>query len=98
MYDVLVIGGGAAGFYSAIHIAEGLPNLRIAILERGKDVCWGESNAVVYANSVLGSRTEKYADYLDICAALVGKTVAVGVHLEQNRRPEIVLKGDQFSI
>jgi len=60
-------------------------------LERGKDVCWGESNAVVYANSVLGSRTEKYADYLDICAALVGKTVAVGVHLEQNRRPEIVL-------
>ena len=38
MYDVLVIGGGAAGFYSAIHIAEGLPNLRIAILERGKEV------------------------------------------------------------
>lgn len=31
-------------------------------LERGKDICWGESNAVVYANTVLGSRTEKYAD------------------------------------
>ncbi|MFT6369953.1 MAG: putative flavoprotein YhiN, partial [Maribacter sp.] len=38
MHDVIVIGGGAAGFYSAIHIAEGLPNLNIAILERGKEV------------------------------------------------------------
>jgi predicted Rossmann fold flavoprotein len=38
MYDVLVIGGGAAGFYGAIHIAESAPDLRVAILERGKSV------------------------------------------------------------
>lgn len=38
MYDVLVIGGGAAGFYTAIHIAEKRKNTKIAILERGKDV------------------------------------------------------------
>lgn len=38
MYDVLIIGGGAAGFYTAIHIAESVPNLKIAILERGKEV------------------------------------------------------------
>ncbi|MCG2460654.1 NAD(P)/FAD-dependent oxidoreductase [Flavobacteriaceae bacterium F89] len=38
MYDVLIIGGGAAGFYAAIHIAEADSNLRIAILERGKEV------------------------------------------------------------
>lgn len=38
MYDVLIIGGGAAGFYTAIHIAEALPGLKIAILERGKEV------------------------------------------------------------
>ena len=38
MYDVLVIGGGAAGFYTAIHIAEANPNCKIAILERGKEV------------------------------------------------------------
>lgn len=38
MFDVLIIGGGAAGFYSAIHIAEGAPHLKVAILERGKDV------------------------------------------------------------
>lgn len=38
MYDVLIVGGGAAGFYTAIHVAESLPHLKIAILERGKEV------------------------------------------------------------
>jgi predicted aconitase len=57
----------------------------------GQDVAWGESNAVVYANSVLGARTEKYADYLDICCALAGVVPAVGVHLAENRVPSIVL-------
>lgn len=36
-YDILIIGGGAAGFFSAINIAENNPGLRIAILERGKE-------------------------------------------------------------
>ncbi len=38
MFDVIVIGGGAAGFYGAIHIALASPHLKIAILERGKQV------------------------------------------------------------
>ncbi|MGB5435983.1 MAG: NAD(P)/FAD-dependent oxidoreductase [Maribacter sp.] len=38
MFDVIIVGGGAAGFYAAIHMAEINPNLDIAILERGKDV------------------------------------------------------------
>lgn len=38
MFDVIIIGGGAAGFYCAIHIAEANPKLKIAILERGKQV------------------------------------------------------------
>ncbi|OWP84620.1 flavoprotein [Flavobacterium davisii] len=37
-YDIVVIGGGASGFFSAINIAEKFPQLKIAILERGKDV------------------------------------------------------------
>ena len=36
-YDVIIIGGGAAGFFAAINIAEMKPELRIAILERGKE-------------------------------------------------------------
>lgn len=37
-YDVLIVGGGAAGFFAAIHIAEANPELKIAILEKGKEV------------------------------------------------------------
>lgn len=38
MYDVIIAGGGAAGFYSAIHIAEQAPHLKVVILEKGKNV------------------------------------------------------------
>jgi hypothetical protein len=37
-FDILLIGGGAAGFFTAIAIAEQHPHLKIAILERGKEV------------------------------------------------------------
>lgn len=38
MFDVIIIGGGAAGFFAAIHIAETSKNLKVAIIERGKEV------------------------------------------------------------
>jgi hypothetical protein len=38
MFDVIIVGGGASGFYAAINIAENDPNLKIAILEKGKHV------------------------------------------------------------
>ncbi|WP_295333108.1 NAD(P)/FAD-dependent oxidoreductase [Flavobacterium sp.] len=37
-YDIIIVGGGAAGFFTAINIAEQNPKLKIAILERGKNV------------------------------------------------------------
>lgn len=37
-YDIIIVGGGAAGFFTAINIAEKCPRLSIAILERGKEV------------------------------------------------------------
>lgn len=36
--DIIIVGGGAAGFFTAINAAEKNPRLKIAILERGKDV------------------------------------------------------------
>jgi predicted Rossmann fold flavoprotein len=35
--DIIIIGGGAAGFFAAINIAEKYPELTVAILERGKE-------------------------------------------------------------
>ena len=37
-YDLIIVGGGAAGFFMAINVAEKRPNYKIAILERGKEV------------------------------------------------------------
>ncbi|MEO8516495.1 MAG: NAD(P)/FAD-dependent oxidoreductase [Flavobacterium sp.] len=37
-YDIIIVGGGAAGFFSAINIVENNPKIRVAILERGKEV------------------------------------------------------------
>jgi hypothetical protein len=51
----------------------------------GQHVAWGESNAVAFCNSVLGARTERYGDFLDICAALAGHAPETGLHLDGNR-------------
>ncbi|HUH25996.1 MAG TPA: NAD(P)/FAD-dependent oxidoreductase [Flavobacterium sp.] len=37
-FDVIVVGGGASGFFTAINLAQQLPHIKIAILERGKEV------------------------------------------------------------
>lgn len=52
----------------------------------GQNIAWGESNAVVFANSVLGARTLKYPDYLDILVALTGRAPATDCYLEAGRR------------
>ena len=62
----------------------------------GEDLVWGESNAVVYANSVLGARTEKYADYLDICGAIAGIVPKTGAHVLENRIPRIILDAQEL--
>lgn len=51
----------------------------------GQQIAWGESNAICFANSVIGARTERYPDLLDICAAITGRVPALGLHLDQNR-------------
>lgn len=51
----------------------------------GEDLCWAESNAVVYANSVIGARTNRYGDFMDICAAITGRVPLSGYHLDKER-------------
>ena len=60
----------------------------------GTQIAWAESNAIVFANSVLGARTNRYGDFIDICAALTGRAPAVGLHLTENRRGQIVFHLD----
>jgi len=51
----------------------------------GQQIAWGESNAISFANSVIGARTERYPDLLDICCAITGRVPAVGLHLTEHR-------------
>lgn len=57
----------------------------------GTQVAWGESNAIGFVNSVLGARTDRYGDFLDICAAITGRAPYAGLHLDAHRRGEVVL-------
>ncbi len=58
----------------------------------GHQVAWAESNAIVFVNSVLGARTNRYGDFIDICAAIAGRAPACGLHLEHNRRGRVVYR------
>ncbi|WP_426140707.1 aconitase X [Pseudomonas sp. DWP3-1-2] len=58
----------------------------------GEQIVWAESNAVVYANSVIGACTLKYPDYLDICIALTGRAPLTGCHLAQGRHAQVCIE------
>ncbi|MFM9108740.1 MAG: aconitase X [Chloroflexota bacterium] len=51
----------------------------------GEQIAWSESNAVAFANSVCGARTNRYGDFLDIACALAGRVPAAGLHLDEPR-------------
>jgi len=59
---------------------------------RGWHLAWSESSAVMYANSVLGSWTNREGGPSALAAALIGKTPNHGMHQAENRQPNIVLK------
>lgn len=61
----------------------------------GEQIAWGESNAIVFANSVIGARTERYPDLLDACCAITGRAPAVGLHLTENRAGQVLLRLSQ---
>lgn len=57
----------------------------------GQHVAWGESNAIVFCNSVLGARTARYGDFLDICCALAGCAPEIGLHRDEARRATVTV-------
>ena len=63
-----------------------------------EQVVWAESNAVVFANSVLGARTMKYPDYLDICIAICGRAPNVGCHVKDNRTANLIIDVEKFDL
>ncbi|MCX6778231.1 MAG: aconitase X catalytic domain-containing protein [Candidatus Micrarchaeota archaeon] len=58
----------------------------------GEHIAWSESSAVCYANSILGARTNREGGPSALAAALTGRTPNYGMHLEENRRPEVLIE------
>lgn len=61
---------------------------------QGEMIAWAESNAVVYANSVLGARTVKHPDFLDLCIAMTGRAPLSGVYLDAPRAARRIIEVD----
>jgi predicted aconitase len=74
-------------FTCAPYLLDGAP-------QRGSQIAWGESNAVAYANSVIGARTMKYPDLLEVCVALTGRAPLAQAHLDDGRRASLHIAVD----
>ena len=83
--DAYMAMGATLSFTCAPYLLDSAP-------KAGEQIVWAESNAVVYANSVLGARTLKYPDYLDICIALTGRAPLIGCHLEASRKAQLLIE------
>ena len=77
--DAYVEMGARPSFTCAPYLLMGPPEL-------GEMIGWSESNAVIYANSVLGARTVKHPDFMDLFIALTGRAPLSGVYLDAGRR------------
>jgi predicted aconitase/predicted aconitase with swiveling domain len=83
--DVYMAMGAQLSYTCAPYLLDSAP-------KAGEQIVWAESNAVVYANSVLGARTMKYPDYLDICIALTGRAPLIGCHLDAQRKARLQIE------
>ena len=88
--DAYMAMGAQLSFTCAPYLLDSAP-------KAGEQIVWAESNAVVYANSVLGARTLKYPDYLDICIALTGRAPLIGCHLESQRKARLHVQVPQLA-
>jgi len=58
----------------------------------GEHIAWSESSAVSFANSVIGARTNREGGPSALAAALCGVTPNYGLHLDENRKPNFLVK------
>ncbi|MDO6728996.1 aconitase X [Marinovum sp. 2_MG-2023] len=74
--------GASPTFTCAPYLADDRPR-------EGEDIGWSESNAVIYANSVLGARSVKHPDFFDLFVAMTGRAPMSGVYLAENRQAQL---------
>jgi hypothetical protein len=66
------------------YLAGNLPRFR-------EHIAWSESSAVSFANSVVSARTNREGGPSALAAGLLGKTPNYGLHLDENRIPQVLV-------
>lgn len=62
--------------------------------KKGEHIAWSESSAISFANSVLGARTNREGGPSALAAAVCGCTPNYGLHLDENRVANLLVKVD----
>ena len=60
----------------------------------GDHVAWAESSALSFVNPYIGARTNREGGPGALAAAILGKTANYGLHLDENRKPTVVIDAD----
>ncbi len=82
--DAYVRMGCQPTFTCSPYLLDGAPT-------EGEAIAWSESNAVIYANTVLGARTAKHPDFLDLFIAMTGRAPLAGVYLDEARQARRII-------
>ncbi|KAL2819583.1 hypothetical protein BDW59DRAFT_181652 [Aspergillus cavernicola] len=80
--NIYVTMGAQSSFTCAPYLLDSPPTT-------GESIGWAESNAVVFANSVLGARTQKYPDLIDLCISITGLAPLAGAQTGAGRIPRV---------
>ena len=72
------------------------PYLGHAEVSPGQKLAWCESSAIVYANSVVGARCQRFPEFLDLCAALTGRVPDIGLYRSRHRRARVLVVLDDM--
>jgi predicted aconitase len=59
---------------------------------KGEHLAWSESSAVAYANTACGARTNRQTAIVDIFCGIVGRAPLMGLHIDKNRKGEVLIK------
>lgn len=89
--DAYVALGATPSFTCAPYLLDSAP-------AAGEHIGWSESNAVLFANSVLGARTQKNADFMETCIALTGRAPYAKEHCKAQREARIIFALDPSGI
>lgn len=87
---------GIRSVEKALKQLEEEPYLLETAPQANEQIGWAESNAVGFANTVLGARTQKYPELLDVFIALTGRAPYGGCHTPEGRMPKLCIDMPRF--